>query len=87
MLFKVVKEFIDKNTREFHEVGEVIELTEERATEILSAGKYIEVDESKAPALGEMKVDELKALAAERNIDISKAKNKAEIIAVIEANQ
>lgn len=87
MLVKVVKDFIDKNTREFHKVGDAIEVTEERASEILSAGKYIEVDESKAPALDKMKVDELKAFAAERNIDISEAKNKAEIIAIIEAKQ
>ena len=90
MKYTVVKEFIDKHTKVFNPVGSVIELTDERATEILSAGKYIKAektDETKAPALDKMKVDELKALAAEKGIDLGEAKTKAEIIAVIEANQ
>ena len=33
--------------------------------------------------LPQMKVDELRALAAERGVDISEAKNKAEIIAAL----
>lgn len=49
---------------------------------------YTVTKEGEAPkALKSMKADELKALAAEKGIDISEAKNKDEIIAIIEANQ
>ena len=91
MKVKVTKAFVDKHTREFHDIGEVIEVTEERANEILSAGEYIkEVKPEGQPEgkpLDKMTAEELKAFAKENDIDISKAKNKAEILAVLQEAQ
>lgn len=41
MKYKVVKEFTDKYTKEKYPVGKILELTEERANEILSVDKLI----------------------------------------------
>ena len=91
MKVKVIKAFIDKHTRKFHDVNEVIEVTEERAKEILSAGEYIKEEkpegQPEGKALDKMTVEELKAFAAEKNIDISNAKNKAEILAILQEAQ
>ena len=87
MTVKVVKEFVDKNTRELRTVGEIIEVEEARANEILAAGKYIEVEEEKAIPLDKMKVDDLKAFAAEKGIDISEAQNKTEILEILKNHQ
>lgn len=89
MQVKVTKAFIDKHTREFHDIGEVIEVTEERAKEILSAGEYIkeEKTEEKPDLLAGMTVEQLKDFAKDNGFDISKAKNKAEILAILQENQ
>jgi len=50
MKVKVMKEFIDKYTQEFHEVGEVITLTDDRFAEITKVGQYIEVFDNKGQA-------------------------------------
>lgn len=60
--------------------------TEIRRDELKSCG-YTEIKETtEGFNLSAMKVDELKAFAAEHNIDISDAKNKAEIIEIIGKN-
>lgn len=41
MKYKVIKDFTDKNTYKKYKVGDVIEITKERATEILSKGELI----------------------------------------------
>lgn len=41
MKYKVIEAFIDKYTGIRHPVGEVIEITKERALEILSKGELI----------------------------------------------
>lgn len=88
MKVKVTKAFIDKHTREFHDMGEVIEVTEERAKEILSAGEYIViVEEEKPDILATMTVEQLKDFAKDNGFDISKAKNKAEILAILQEAQ
>lgn len=87
MFVKVTKEFIDKHTRKYHEYGKVIEVTEERAKEILSAGNYICEVKPEVKPLDKMTVEELKAFAKENDIDISEAKNKAEILATIQGTQ
>lgn len=88
MKVKVTKAFIDKHTREFHDMGEVIEVTEERAKEILSAGEYIAiVEEEKPDILATMTVEQLKDFAKDNGFDISKAKNKAEILAILQEAQ
>lgn len=88
MKVKVTKAFIDKHTREFHDMGEVIEVTEERAKEILAAGEYIAIiEEEKPDILATMTVEQLKEFAKDNGFDISKAKNKAEILAILQENQ
>ena len=42
MNYKVIKSFTDKYTKTKYQVGDVLELTDERAKEILSVGKLIE---------------------------------------------
>lgn len=49
MKLRVEKEFIDKNTHEKHFVGEVIEVDEERANELLSDHRNL-VKEEKKPS-------------------------------------
>ncbi len=57
--------------------------TERRRDELLHRG-FTEVKEhTNGPDLSSMKVDELKVFAAERGIDISAAKNKADIIKIL----
>lgn len=51
MQARVVKEYIDRNTQEFHAVGDVVSLTDERFLEITRAGQYVEeVMRDEAPA-------------------------------------
>lgn len=48
MKIKVINSFRDKNTKEIHQVGEVLEVSDERGAEIISAGNYaVEIDELK----------------------------------------
>lgn len=50
MQARVVKEYIDRNTQEFHAVGDVVSLTDERFLEITRAGRYVEeVIQEEAP--------------------------------------
>lgn len=45
MKVRVLVEFVDRHSRELHEVGSSFECSEERYKEILSAGKYVAVVE------------------------------------------
>ena len=48
MKVKVVKSFIDKETKKVRALGETFECTDNRLKEIQKAGKYVEpVDETK----------------------------------------
>lgn len=47
MKVKVLTSFRDKNTKTIHQVGEVLEVTEERFKEILSVGKFVSKIEEK----------------------------------------
>lgn len=49
MKARVIKEFIDKHTQQFHAVGEEISLTVERFAEIEKAGPYVVVLEQIEP--------------------------------------
>ena len=61
----------------------VIAKTEQRRDALIRLG-FTEIKEhTEGHNLSAMKVDELKALAAERGIDISAASNKAEIIKIL----
>lgn len=49
MKARVIKEFINKHTQEFHAVGDEISLTAERYAEIEKAGPYVAVIEQSEP--------------------------------------
>lgn len=85
MKAKVLKAFIDKHTGEYHKPvpDKVIDVTEERAKEILASGAYIELVKDEKPSFEDMTVKMLKTYAEENGIDISSAKNKAEILEII----
>lgn len=50
MRAKVIKEFIDRHTEEFHGIGEEVSLTDERFAEIEKAGRYVEKIEKNGAA-------------------------------------
>lgn len=85
MKVKVVNRFVDKETRQLHEYGEVIEVTEARFKEISEAGRYVEAiaDEPEEKTPDKMTVAELKEYAKENEIDLGEAKTKAEILEAI----
>lgn len=91
MKVKVVNRFVDKETRQLHEYGEVIEVTEARFKEISAAGKYVEAvaeepeEKPEEKPLDKMKVDELKEYAKAHEIELGEAKTKAEILEAIKA--
>jgi len=88
MKVKVVNRFVDKETKQLHEYGEVIEVTEARFKEISAAGKYVEKVEDAEPEekpLDKMKVDELKEYAKAHEIELGEAKTKPEILEAIKA--
>lgn len=63
MRVKVLKNFIDKETKEYHKVGTqrkptIIDVSEERAKEILTAGNYIEVVENEPDAENDAEQEE-----------------------------
>lgn len=47
-MYRIIKDFKDKNTGAKYKVGDVVEFTEKRAKEILKVGKLIEkIEEEK----------------------------------------
>lgn len=76
----VLKEFCDKHTNEVYKVGSVIEVTEERAREILASklnvatlveGEILDDDDDiSGKALEDLTVKQLKKLAKEKNITV-----------------
>jgi len=44
MKVKVLKTFIDKNTKKLNEVGSIIDVTKERYEELRAAGNYVAVE-------------------------------------------
>lgn len=56
MKIKVINSFRDKNTKVIHQVGEVLEVSDERGAEIISAGNYaVEIDRPKQAETPESK--------------------------------
>ena len=77
---------MDKETKQLHEYGEVIEVTEARFKEISAAGKYVEKFEDAEPKekpLEKMKVDELKEYAKANEIELGDAKTREKILEAI----
>jgi hypothetical protein len=63
MKFKVIKNYINKETKKLHVVGEEVDLTEKRAKEIKAKGDFLEdipEAEEEAPEDGEKEVPKAK---------------------------
>lgn len=60
------------------------QLSEEREAELVAAGVAVKV-ENPADRYADMKMTELRKLAAERGVDVSGARTKKAIIAILEA--
>lgn len=59
----VIKEYIDRYTSERHEIGEKLDVTEERFAEMEKAGKYVvdisdEVGQQETPAVSDENADQ-----------------------------
>ena len=59
----VIKEYIDRYTSERHEIGEKLDVTEERFAEMEKAGKYVvdisdEVGQQETPAVPDENADQ-----------------------------
>lgn len=48
MRVKVIREFIDRHTKQCHKVGDELDITVERLTEILSVGRFVEIVQAAA---------------------------------------
>lgn len=67
-----------------HKQGTVLRLDEAVAKPLLARGK-VEIPKNSDDGLSNKTRAELEAFAAEKEIDVSEAKNKAEVLALIEA--
>lgn len=65
----------------------VFETNDEALASKLKDMGYTVEGATDAKSLNEMKVDELKAYAAEHNIDLGDAKNKADILKIIQESE
>ena len=91
MRVKVLRSFIDKETKEVVNKGTVIEdMTEERFNEIMKATAYIEKlddeEEMKPPEkrnLSKMTAKELQEIAKEKEIPSYQNMNKEELLSVL----
>lgn len=91
MRVKVLRSFIDKETKEVVNKGTIInDMTEERFNEIMKATAYIEklddVEEVKPPEkrdLSKMTVKELQEIAKEKEVPNYHEMNKEELLSVL----
>lgn len=88
MIAEVIRGFIDKHTGEPHNVGDIIEITEDRFKEILAVGEFVkevvEVEEEEVD-LKSLKKDELVKMAEDMGLDTTGT--KADIIERITAEE
>lgn len=82
MKVEILKTFKDKVTGDKRLPGQTIEVTEDRLADILSAGPFVKVlePEKEEDTLDDLSVSELKKIALEKEIDLSGATKKAEIL-------
>lgn len=91
MKIKVLKRFHDKITDEVYEIGDVVEVTDERGNEIVSNPLGVaEILEGGSPDnnsgdLSSLSKKDLSAKAKELEIDVKELKDKESLIAAIEA--
>lgn len=80
MKVKVIKKFIDKNTKEVYEIGQIIEVTNERYEEINSTAHGILVEKLDEIDLGSMTKKELVEYAKNKGIELDMRMTKAEML-------
>lgn len=86
MKVKVTHKFKDKYTEETHYKGEVLEITDERYQEIMSAGNFVQIvpEEAASDGFDEMSIRELKEYADKAyKLTFKGGMKKAEIIEVL----
>lgn len=92
MKIKVLKRFHDKVTDEVYEIGDIVEVTNERGNEIVSnplgVAEILEggsPDNNSGDGLSSLSKKELFEKAKELEIDVKELKDKESLIAAIEA--
>lgn len=80
MKVKVIKKFIDKYTKEVYEIGQIIEVTNERYEEINSTAHGILVEKLDEIDLGSMTKKELVEYAKNKGIELDMRMTKAEML-------
>lgn len=80
MKAKVIKKFIDKYTKEVYEIGQIIEVTNERYEEINSTAHGILVEKLDEIDLGSMTKKELVEYAKNKGIELDMRMTKAEML-------
>ena len=81
MRVKVLKRFVDKYTKDLHEVGTELEISKKRYEEINSASFNVLVEEVEAmPDFNSMTKKELVEYAKEKGMELEAKMTKAEMI-------
>lgn len=80
MRVKVLKRFKDKYTKKIYEIGEIIEVTNERYEEINSTAHGVLVEKLDEIDLGSMTKKELVEYAKNKGIELDMRMTKAEMI-------
>ena len=80
MKVKVIKKFIDKYTKEVYEIGQIIEVANERYEEINSTAHGILVEKLDEIDLGSMTKKELVEYAKNKGIELNMRMTKAEML-------
>jgi len=80
MRAKVITKFQDKNTKALHEVGDTIEITDERFEEINSASYRVFVEAVDEVDFDSMTKKEIVNYAEEKDIDLNMNMTKKEMI-------
>lgn len=74
MLVKVVKAFVDKDTRELHRIGDLVEYGQDRANELQELG-YVAFEQTAEPTVKELREEcERAGIKAPKNATKAKLK-------------
>lgn len=82
----VKRRFYDLRGHEWRQPGDMVHTTGERAAEIMAAlPGYVEVHEEPKADLSRLTVEQLRAMCAERGIDVPRRAKKDDYIRLLEA--